>query len=93
MSIGFVRCVGFTSDIFFTSFHNSVRTRYTLNNVFKGNVTVRIMDITGRQVYRHVFNNVMNQMLPVDISNEPSNLYFITISDAHNTVVKKFMKR
>ncbi len=69
------------------------RLNITLNNVFKGNVTVRIMDITGRQVYRHVFNNVMNQMLPVDISNEPSNLYFITISDAHNTVVKKFMKR
>ncbi len=69
------------------------RMNITLNNVLKGNVTVRVMDITGREVYRHVFNNVMNQTLPVNISNEPSNLYFITISDAHNTVVKKFMKR
>jgi hypothetical protein len=69
------------------------RLNIALNNALKGEVTVRIMDITGREVYRHVFNNVMNQTLPVDISNEPSNLYFITISDAHNTVVKKFMKR
>jgi len=65
----------------------------SLNNALSGDVTVRIMDITGREVYRHVFSNVMNQVLPVDISNEPSNLYFISISDAHNTVVKKFMKR
>lgn len=65
----------------------------TLNNTLKGDVTVRVMDITGREVYRHVFSNVMNQTLPVNISNEPSNLYFIIISDGHNTIVKKFMKR
>ena len=64
-----------------------------LNNTFKGSVTVRVMDMTGRVVYRFVFKNVMNQRLPVDISNEPSNLYFISISDTHNMVVKKFMKR
>ena len=51
------------------------------------------MDITGRMVYEHVFNYVMSQTLPVDISDEPSNLYFISISDANNTVVKKFLKR
>ncbi|GMT46207.1 MAG: hypothetical protein IEMM0006_2039 [bacterium] len=64
-----------------------------LNNTIKGKVRVRIMDITGRVIYEHVFNYVMNQTLPVDISNEPSNLYFISISDANNTVVKKFLKR
>ncbi len=64
-----------------------------LNNTLKGKVTVRVMDITGRVVYKHVFTNVMNQMLPVNISNEPSNLYFISISNRYNMVVKKFMKR
>ncbi len=64
-----------------------------LNNRIKGKVRVKIMDITGRMVYEHVFNYVMSQTLPVDISDEPSNLYFISISDANNTVVKKFLKR
>lgn len=64
-----------------------------LNNSIKGEVRVKIMDLTGRVVYEHAFNHVMNQTLSVDISNEPSNLYFISISDANNTVVKKFLKR
>ncbi len=64
-----------------------------LNNAFKGDVTISVMDITGRLVYRHVFKNVMSRKLLVDISNVASNLYFISISDAHNMVVKKFMKR
>ncbi len=67
--------------------------RINLNNSIKGEVRVKIMDVTGRVVYEHVFNHVMNQTLPVDISNEPSNLYFISIRDANNTVVKKFLKR
>ncbi len=66
----------------------------SLNNAIKGEVRVRIMDITGRVVYERAFSNVTtNQTLYVDISNEPSNLYFISIRDAQNTVVKKFMKR
>ncbi len=70
------------------------RLNLRLNNTMKGNVTVRVMDITGRVIYRHVFNNVMSQqLLNIDISNESPNLYFISISDAQNTVVRKFMKR
>ncbi len=69
------------------------RLNIALNNTLKGNVTVRVMDMTGRVVYKHIFKDIMNQTLPVDISNEPSNLYFISISNGNNMVVKKFMKR
>jgi len=70
------------------------RFHINLNNAIKGKVRVRVTDITGRVVYERAFSNVItNQTLSVDISNQPSNLYFISISDVHNTVVKKFMKR
>ncbi len=69
------------------------RLNISLSNTIEGKVTVRVMDITGRVVYEHIFRNVKNQTLPLDISNVPSNLYFISISDAYNTVVKKFMKQ
>ena len=63
-----------------------------LNGALKGAVSLRIVDITGRIVMVKKFDHVA-PTINVDISSQPSNMYFITLSDGHNTIVKKFMKR
>ncbi len=63
-----------------------------LNGALKGAVSMRIVDITGRVILVKKFDHVPSTV-SVDISTQPSNMYFITLSDGHNMVVKKFMKR
>ncbi len=63
-----------------------------LNGTLKGAVSLRITDITGRVVMEQKFDHVA-PTINVDISSQPSNMYFVTLSDGHNTIVKKFMKR
>ncbi len=63
-----------------------------LHNTLKGAVSMRIVDITGRVVLEKKFDHVP-ATVRVDISSQPANMYFITLSDGHNMVVKKFMKR
>ncbi len=63
-----------------------------LNGALKGAVSMRIVDITGRVILQKKFDHVPSTV-SVDISTQPSNMYFITLSDGQNMVVKKFMKR
>jgi len=63
-----------------------------LNGILKGKVNVKIMDITGRIVFEKSYTQV-SAGINVNISKEVPNLYFITLSDANHTLVKKFMKR
>jgi hypothetical protein len=63
-----------------------------LHNALKGAVSMRIVDITGRVVMQQQYEHVP-ATVDVNISAQPSNMYFITLTDGHNTIVKKFMKR
>jgi hypothetical protein len=63
-----------------------------LNGTLKGSVNMRIVDITGRVVLQQHFDHVSGS-IPVNISNETANLYFITLRDENHTIVKKFMKK
>ena len=66
--------------------------RIALNNTLKGAVSLKIVDVTGRLIMQRRYDQVTGP-IRVNISSQPSNLYFITISDATHTIVKKFMKQ
>ncbi len=63
-----------------------------LNQLFNGNVMIKIMDVTGKVIYKKDYSNVPNH-ISVNISNYPANLYFIQLQDSKSTIIKRFMKK
>ncbi len=62
------------------------------NGILKGAVTMRVVDVTGRLVLQKRFEQIPSTV-KVDISAQPANIYFITLTGENATIVKKFMKR
>jgi hypothetical protein len=63
----------------------------TVNIEITGDVasTIRIIDVTGAEVYRQT--GVRGSLMNLDISRNIAGLYFVEISNAKQTVVKKLV--
>jgi len=66
--------------------------KINLNNTMKGAITIKVIDLTGRMIFKKSFNQVPHE-IPVNMSSFAPNMYFIQITDKNNTVVKRFIKR
>ena len=57
----------------------------------KENVSIEVFDITGRVVYRKDFENVVNKMIDIDLSNQPAGIFSAHFVTSEKEWVKKIV--
>ena len=58
----------------------------------QGDLYVYIMDLYGKVYYQVMYGSVQNQTYYLDLTNLPTNIYFLIIGTSGSFTVKKFVK-
>ena len=83
-----------TYEDILTIYPNPSRGVYNLDINFNEpqDVSVVICDMMGRKVYEKILKNVMIEINPIDLSNEPNGIYFATIISKDKRLIRKLIK-
>ena len=57
----------------------------------QSDMEISVMNVTGQQLYKKSFENFKNNILSIDLSSQPSGIYFVRMKTNVHVFVKKMV--